>query len=235
MKQKKAAAFAVVAVTLAFVACGDGNVDQYNSRNRYDDASVFPPKIIGLESGTSQSPFALPYIISRNRVQTADGSSVFINIEMTEGELFDRDSPRFTPDSGLFDTNYTGQYQISVYADARHPAVFTLPIESGEKPLNFSGDFPLQFDDYNGDKNPDFTLGQWYDDNGYSYQIFSVYQDRTIKRLPCEELRAATADFSALFTRQEEGSFTCEVYDETLGEKVSRVYYWKDGAFLPRR
>lgn len=215
-------------------ACGDGSVDHVNSRNQYENNSVFPPKIVGESSLPSVSELEFPYTISSNSIKLPDGTTLFINVEMTEGEFFDRSSPQNAQGMGMFDTNYLGFYRIAIYTDASHgDALYTMPVAFDTDKLNFEKEFSLMFDDYNNDGNPDFTIGQWADANGSTYQIFTVLPGGKIEQLACEGgLCAASFEASIRLTKASPSSFSCEVYDIKTGKNVTLTYSWQEDKFV---
>lgn len=233
MKEYPAGLILTAACITLLSSCGDGRVDQVNSRNQYNHNSVFPPKIVGESSTPSVGELIFPYTISRNSVKLPDGTMLYVNIEMTEGEFFDRSSPKYVKRGGVFNTNYLGFYRIAIYTDSESTdTVYTMPVLFDKDQLNFEKEFSLIFDDYNNDGNPDFTLGQWADDNGSSYQLFTILPGGEIKQLPCEGLSAVGFESSLRLIKASPTSFSCEVYDAKAGENVTLTYSWKDGAFV---
>ncbi len=219
-----------IVVLLLLFSCGDGSVDHVNGNRGKGgglNSSIFPPPII------SDPGLTLPYVISRNFVNLPSGTTLYVNVEMINGEYLDKSSPNYTPGDGIYDTNYIGEYQISVYSAIDQPkAVFTAPVVFSRGKLNFDKQFQLMFDDYNDDGNPDFTLGQWGSTNGNVYQIYTVATDGGIKQLPCENLSAASFDYSIALSKTSPTSFTCEGFDDKTNEKVTRSYNWQDGRFV---
>ncbi|MFA9380249.1 MAG: hypothetical protein ACERKO_04225 [Acetanaerobacterium sp.] len=222
---------AVCAILLS--ACGDGSVDHVNSRYKFYDKSVFPPQIVGESSAPAVEELTFPYIISQNNVKMPDGTTLCVNVEMTEGEYFDQHSPQYRQGGGIYDTNYAGLYHIAIYTDTdSDEAVYTMPVSFDSDRMNFDRTFSLVFDDYNNDGNPDFTLGQWADGNGNSYQIFTVLPDGEIQRLACEGLCATSFEYSIRLAKASPTSFSCEAYNMTAGQRMTLTYSWKDDAFV---
>ncbi len=233
MKEYPAGLILTAACITLLSSCGDGNVDQVNSRNQYNNNSVFPPKIVMESSTPSAGELIFPYTISRNSVKLPDGTMLYVNIEMTEGEYYDSSSPKYVQNGGMFETNYLGFYRVAIYTDSSSSdAVYKMPVMFETDRLNFEKEFSLVFDDYNNDGNPDFTLGQWADDNGSSYQLFTVLPGGEIKQLPCEGLCAVGFESSLRLIKASPTSFSCEVYDMKAGGKVTLTYSWQDDAFV---
>ncbi len=228
------AGLAITAACLTLLSsCGDGNVDQVNSRNQYNHNSVFPPKIVGETSVPPAGELIFPYTISRNSIELPDKTMLYVNIEMTEGEYFDRSSPKYVQRGGVFDTNYLGYYRVAIYTDSSaSDAVYTLPVMFDTDQLNFEKEFSLVFDDYNDDGNPDFTLGQWADENGSSYRLFTILPGGEIQQLSCEGLCAAGFESSLRLAKASPTSFSCEVYDINTGKNVTLTYSWQDDTFV---
>ncbi|SDN73266.1 hypothetical protein [Acetanaerobacterium elongatum] len=236
MKLNKQSPFRQAALLLAVLicalpllfSCGDGSVDHVNGQNKRGQfSSDFPPPL------TSGPPFTLPFTISRNFVQLTDGTTVYINVDMIEGEYYDKNSPGYAPGDGIYDTNYNGKYQISVYTAIDQPkAVFTMPVTFERGKLNFDKQFQLVFDDYNGDGSPDFTIGQWGSGKGNVYQIYTVTPNAEIKQLPCDTLSTTSFDYSVQLKKASSNSFSCEAYDEKTNKTVIRTYNWQNDRFV---
>jgi hypothetical protein len=204
-------AFVMALALLAFAACSN------------DAGQAAPQADIKIET---------PIVFSHNSVNLAGGNTVYVNIEMTSGQYAFDEIP------GAFQGgNWSGQYQIRVYtddADFKNP-VHIAPIFIEEsQPMSFKGEFPLVFDDYNNDGNPDFTLGQYASSNGYVYAIFTINQAGEVETLDTGGLMFISEfDYSVKLEKLSPTSFTKSGYDNTIGEMVTEIYQWKDNQFVP--
>jgi hypothetical protein len=173
-----------------------------------------------------------PIVFSHNSVTLADGSPVYVNIEMVSGQYAFDEIP------GAFQgSSWSGQYQIRVYTDeanVKNP-VYLAPISIEEnQSMSFKGEFPLVFDDYNNDGNPDFTLGQYASSNGYVYAVLTVTQAGEVEKLDTGGLMfISESDYSVRLEKLSPTSFTKSGYDNTIGETVKSIYQWKDNRFMP--
>ena len=173
-----------------------------------------------------------PIVFSHNSVKIADGSTVFVNIEMISGQYVFDEFP-----GALQGSNWNGQYQIRVYTDENNfkDPLYLVPIFiTDNQPMNFKNEFSLVFDDYNNDNNPDFTLGQYGSSNGYDYALFTINQVGEVERLDTDGLMFISKhDYSIILEKLSPTSFRKSSYDNSIGEVVERIYQWEDSKFIP--
>ncbi|RGX54172.1 MULTISPECIES: hypothetical protein [Anaerotruncus] len=170
-----------------------------------------------------------PYTVGRGKATLIDGSVVEIALEMIDGVYYDVRSPGFVPSAFTFKTNYEGTYQIR---STKGPLTFTCPIlADGDdanpswRRLNFPAEFELLVEDFNGDGNPDFTIGQPASSSIWSYLLFSVMEDGQVEQADCGEGIFASAD----------GAFSIPL-EMTGPEEFTVSYYHNDeAAYLPVR
>lgn len=172
-----------------------------------------------------------PIVFSKNSVAFGDNKTLYVNIEMMNGQYVFDEFP-----GALQGNNWSGQYQIRIYTDEgsfKNP-IYLAPIFIDGQTMNFKSEFSLVFDDYNDDNNPDFTLGQYVSSNGYEYALFTINQTGEVEKLDTDGLMFISEhDYSVKLEKLSLTSFRKSSYDNSVGETVERVYQWTDDRFIP--
>jgi hypothetical protein len=139
---------------------------------------------------------------------------------------------------GYDETNYTGDCVLQVWQDGKLVSTCPVTPPDGEDSLLFNDvedGFALVFDDYNGDGQPDFTVGQYLSSNLDMYSIFTLDEDGTVH--PITTPFAIRCDNSAYSTQFDlvDGGFTVSAYDNSDGTEHQTTYLWDDsiGYFIP--
>ncbi|WP_148449078.1 hypothetical protein [Paenibacillus ihuae] len=175
---------------------------------------------------TLDSPFSL----SRNPLISVTGQPESLNLELINGKY----SEDWTEPSPLAGRNWSGQYRLTVTGE-QGDILSTYPL-SGQyrETLAFDGFFQIEFGDYNGDGNPDFTIGQYGSSNGNVFKLFTLNKDRSIEELPVnhtpELFVSASGKYSVKLT-ETAGGFKASHYDNSLGKQVENTYRWVGAAF----
>ena len=137
---------------------------------------------------------------------------------------------------GLYGHNWYGIYQIRTYTATEDPLGSTLyiaDISVHDKEMNFGSIFQLVFDDYNDDGNPDFTLGQWFSNNGNAYKIFTIKPDGKVEELNTNGIfLSRNHDFSVQLDKINPKSFSTSYYDNSIGKSVEEIYEWHIDRFI---
>lgn len=170
-----------------------------------------------------------PIVVSHNSVMLKDGSYVYVNIEMTKGSY-----SFATLGGSVYGSNWEGEYQIRVYREENeydNPSFKTPLCIANESSLNFNSLFYLEFDDYNNDGNPDFTIGQWGSSNGNNFEIFSIDNEGTVINLNTEVF-VSDHSFSILLEKLSPTSFTFSYYNIIEAEWKQSIYEWKEDSFI---
>jgi len=126
--------------------------------------------------------------------------------------------------------NWTGQFQLRVIGPTGK--VFDkLNLPSNQYTL-FMKKFQFQFADYNGDGNPDFTLGQYAGSNGNWYELFTI-TPKGIFQLQTEPTQLFVSDFtySPVFQKVNPNGFKIKYYDNAKAKWFWATYLWKKGKF----
>ncbi|MBB6670418.1 M56 family metallopeptidase [Cohnella nanjingensis] len=176
-------------------------------------------------------------LLSSSRVDLANGGILYVNVEMVEGR-HETEAEAGGPGGGIYADNYTGTYRLRVV----NPALSTqgstafiydgLMEDFGEKTLNFGGKFDLAWADYNGDGQPDFTLGQWAGSNGGIYRLYTLTERGEIVKLDTGgEMYIADHLPSVLLEQLGGNRFAAKYYDQESGEYKQWIYQWDKDKF----
>ncbi|MCL2351492.1 MAG: hypothetical protein FWC55_03060 [Firmicutes bacterium] len=175
-----------------------------------------------------------PFVISHNMVALNDGSTVFINVEMVKGQY------TFIPGPDrLQGNNWTGDYQVRVYTDEFDlgSVLYLAPITANDigsdTAMDFSQPFSLVFDDYNGDGNPDFTMGQYGAGNWDNYALFTINAKGEVSLLDTGgTLLIGQRDYSIKLDKLSSDSFQTEMYVNGDGKTEYTTYTWSGNSFV---
>lgn len=149
-----------------------------------------------------------PLPLGTGKTTPVDGSEIFVLLEMTRGSFN-------VEDSGWMSA-YVGEFQFRTYsADHTYQAdryenatISPMEPKSGD-PYGFVGPFSLIFDDYNGDGNPDFAVGQWGASVWRTFELFTVMPSGEVKKLPGDVIYSAELrDHSAALHKVSPTSFS---------------------------
>ncbi|MBP1990874.1 hypothetical protein [Paenibacillus eucommiae] len=129
---------------------------------------------------------------------------------------------------------WEGKFQLDVL-DEQTKLVAGLDLNKGfqEELLSFHDKFDITFADYNGDGNPDFSIGQYASSNLYTYLLFTVTKDG-ISQLPIKgvpDLFSSQRTYSPLFTKVNDTTIKTSFYDNSKGQDVEQSFSWTGEAF----
>ena len=169
-------------------------------------------------------------LLAQGDTVLGDGRSATVRLVLREGVFLTGDQVALG--GGLGEENYQGVCEVQVLADGE--ALSSLALEGdGREELLFSDvglPFALRFADYNGDGNPDFTIGQWAGSTADCYTLFTIAPDGTITPQSGPSAIFASDgkgdnEYCAVFV-QEENGFTTQVYNNATGEYEQVPYVW---------
>lgn len=154
----------------------------------------------------------------------AGGEKISVRLVMTDGKYFDQNYAGYG--GGIYPENYQGSYEIRVL-NSGGELLSKIGFQSNEWPeANFPGKFTLLFGDYNGDGNPDFSIGQWGSSSMSLYQIYTVLPDGTVKKISGEDISHLSHDFSVKFDQDNGSGFSARTYNNATGETKAVHYSW---------
>lgn len=178
-----------------------------------------------------------PIILAEGYTQLADGKNVAVYMEMTKGKYF-----QAPPGESPYISNFQGTCQFRV-TEKVHPfntlCTEVVSFDEGTE-LNFNQNFTLEIQDYNGDGNPDFTLGQRsVGSTNMLYQLYSLDSDGKIYDLLFSDGHKAfiafadtnKADSFSIGLETRDGKLIIPYYDTELGRIKEISYQWENNAF----
>jgi hypothetical protein len=190
---------------------------QHSSTNNTDGSGV-----------SSEIMIIEPVVIAEGITkQNADGTKETIRVWLMKGkEVTD-------PNPGAFQGTFLqGQFEVAATAtDGKELARFGLNDAFNGGELSFRKDkpFKIQFDDYNGDGDPDFTIGKWESNNGnlYSLLTFNPKGFRILEK----NIYSSDHRESIRYRKVGDNAFVNQYYDQQKGKHMDVIHLWKDGAF----
>jgi hypothetical protein len=174
-----------------------------------------------------------PVTISRNELFPVTSREEFLNLRLVQGQ-YSEDWVTLGPLAGR---NWRGDFEL-VVTDAQNKVLSTFPLSQHfQEPLEFGSFFQMEFGDYNGDGDPDFTIGQYGSSNGSFFKLFTLGEDHVIRELgikPAQELFISSPErYSVKLEKQDQTSFMTTYYDNAQGKELQALYQW-DGADFQR-
>lgn len=184
-------------------------------------------------------------VISRTAIDIDRiGTTDTVKIELRSGRLV-RDGKNWCG-AGL---KYVGTFELEVHLDGRVES-FSLnklfhtdselwfrasPYEAGlpEQPVSWS----ILFDDYNGDGQPDFTLGQYGGCNGWYYHLFTISKTGEVEPMPfqcdCHRKLFLNEQKNSVRLKKTTSGFEVTYYNNATGRFRDR-YRWMEipGKFM---
>ena len=175
--------------------------------------------------GGDLEPRYTDFDAASGRITLANGKQATIQLHTENAKEFDA-AYAGAPGGGIYDLNFQGNYQIKVLDSAEKVLTETDFKTDDGQPANFSGEFSLQFDDYNRDGNPDFTIGQWFTSTNFNYQMYTVLPDGKVKRIDSGSILNLSHDFSVKFEKDKSTGFYAKVFDNSNGTTEQVHYSW---------
>ena len=164
------------------------------------------------------------FIAAEGTAELAGGEKALVRLVLTDGQYFTDQYAGYG--GGIYADNYQGNYELQVVG-ADGTLLSKMDFSSIEWPqANFPGKFTLLFDDYNGDGNPDFTVGQWGSSAMNLYDIYTVLPDGTAEMISQEAIAHFSRDFSVQFDRDSGSGFYAKIYNNATGETETAHYLW---------
>ncbi|MEG0615377.1 MAG: M56 family metallopeptidase, partial [Oscillospiraceae bacterium] len=156
-----------------------------------------------------------------------------VELILVEGRTFSAEEAGFG--GGLYDTNFNGEYELQVLKSgnvvSKIPSDTFQPI-STYGGLNFPSEFNLVVGDYNGDANPDFSIGQFSGSSGHSYLIFSVNDKGKLETLKTStDLWVQSNEFSIGFNNISSDTFEFEAYNKAIAATEKYQAKWNGKQF----
>lgn len=184
----------------------------------------------GLESG--HIAIDGPMTISSNGLYPFSHENEQLNLQLVTGRYYEDWTP-----GPLMGRTWTGEFRL-VLADEGGQIKKEFSLQGYfDEPLVFNSLFEIEFEDYNGDGNADFTIGQYGSSNGNFYKLFTLGADDELEELKVRghrELFISATDgrYSTRLEKNGEGSFKKSAYDNSSGKQVETVFTWNGTEFV---
>jgi hypothetical protein len=98
-------------------------------------------------------------------------------------------------------TVWEGDYVIELADEIGNTIAKTELSRYYHEPLIFLSHFQLEFDEYNGDGDIDFTIGQYASSNGWDYRLFTLRENGEIEELPIRDHSSSCACITRILGR----------------------------------
>jgi hypothetical protein len=156
-----------------------------------------------------------------------------LNIQLVKGRYYEDWSP--SPYRGR---GWSGDFQMVItdeYGEVKSKMRLN---DHFKEDLIFNALFEIEFDDYNGDGNADFTIGQYGSSNGNFDRIFTITDEDQIQELKVSGyqdlfISGGTGRYSTKLEKLDETSFKKIGYDNSIGKDVEVIFRW-DGTEFAR-
>lgn len=171
-----------------------------------------------------------PFTLSRNDLFKYTNKHEYLSVVLISGKYFEDWTP-----GPFMGRNWVGEFQIQLSNESGEvTSAFELN-GFGDSEIVFNSFFNIEFDDYNGDGNIDFTIGQYASSNVDVFKLFTLDQTGRIKELPIkghpELFVSGTGRYSTKLTKTELG-FSCSHYDNSIGKDVKQTFVWNGKEFV---
>lgn len=172
-----------------------------------------------------------PVTVSRNELFPVTGQNEFLDLQLVKGSY----SEDWSVPSPLAGRSWSGQFRLEL-TDEQGKILSTFGLSQAfPEELRFGDLFQLQFADYNGDGNPDFTIGQYGSSNASVFKLFTLHPDHSISELPvtgaASGLLISSPDRYSVKLERTGGGFRTSHYDNSTGKQVETPYRWDGAAF----
>jgi len=189
-----------------------------------------PSKII--TNDTNSITVSGPMTISRNSLFPLINKDYYLNIQMIEGKYSEDWSP-----GPLMGRTWNGKFQIIVTDDYGR-IISTVNLNDFFQDENiFNSTFDIEFDDYNGDGNIDFTIGQYGTSNGNFYKLFTLTHENQIHELKIRDYKdlfisGGTSRYSTKLEKLNKTSFKKSFYNNESGKNLEDTFVWNGTEFV---
>lgn len=172
-----------------------------------------------------------PVTISHNDLYPLTNRTGFLNLQLLDGTY----SEDWTIPGPLMGRNWSGRFGL-VLIDNQGRTLNSFPLsEHFEDPIIFNDFFQIQFEDYNGDGDPDFTIGQYGSSNGYFYKLFTLRKNNVIEelgiKLGSDLFISSPKGYSIKLDKVDDHSFKRSYYDNVAGKQMEDIFQWNGSAF----
>jgi hypothetical protein len=168
--------------------------------------------------------------LSRNDLFQLTKKQEYLSVVLTNGEYFEDWSP-----GPLMGRNWRGKFQIQLSNENGEVKSAVDINDFFNDELVFNSFFDIDFDDYNGDGNIDFTIGQYASSNGSIFKLFTLDKSGQIEELPIKGQReifgSGTGRYSTKLAKNK-SVFSSTYYDNSIGKEVIQSFAWNGTEFV---
>ncbi|WEK56031.1 MAG: hypothetical protein P0Y55_08275 [Candidatus Cohnella colombiensis] len=223
---------AIMIIFLCLIGCGNENNPIPNTAENDVNEQVESTK------GSLNDPISDlitvtgPMTISSNDMYPIIQKNYLLNLQLVKGRYYEDWSP--SPYKGR---GWTGEFQLVISDDYGNVKSIFQISDYFTEDLIFNALFEIEFDDYNGDANIDFTIGQYGSSNGNFYKIFTITDDDQIKELPVKGIpelfiSGGTNRYSTKLDKLDDVSFKKTAYDNSIGKDIEATFIWEGNEFV---
>ncbi len=171
-----------------------------------------------------------PFTLSRNDLFPFTNKQEYLSVVLMSGKYSEDWNP-----GPLMGRNWEGEFQLQL-TDEDGKVISSADLNRFFKEgLVFNSFFDIDFDDYNGDGNVDFTIGQYASSNGNLFKLFTLEKSGKIEELPIkghQELLVSAAErYSVKLTKTKTG-FSSTYYDNRIEKHVKQSFVWNGKSFI---
>jgi len=209
-------------LVLLLSSCSSKNGVYIASLNSSDGSKEESPDI------TIQSPMTL----SNNDLFPVNGEHQYLRLKMVKGRYYEDWIP-----GPYMGTIWEGYFILELSDESGNVISQNDLSKVYKEPLIFNSLFQIQFDDYNGDDDIDFTIGQYASSNGRDYKLFTIRKDGRIEELPVKDyfslfISNTTGFYSTKLTKIDNITFKIEYYDNSKGKNIEDYFKWDGNKFI---
>ena len=175
---------------------------------------------------TVESPMTLS-----NSMCAFNGQNAYLRLKMVKGRYYEDWNP-----GAIMGTLWEGSYVIELADESGRTIAETDISRMYNEPLLFRFSFAIEFDDYNDDGDPDFTIGQYASSNGRLYRLFTLRKTGKVEQLQVKDhpdlfISDSTGYYSTKLEKVDAAGFQTEYYNNAEGT-FREIYHWEDGQFV---
>ncbi|TCM96359.1 membrane-bound metal-dependent hydrolase YbcI (DUF457 family) [Paenibacillus sp. BK033] len=210
-----------------------GRASLLGNRIEIDNESSFSTqRMEKAEADASPITVAGTMTLSRNDMIAIMNKPYFIDIELVNGIYSEDWSP-----GPFMGPNWSGEFQLVLRDDLGNELSRVALNDFYTDPLLFNSTFELSFDDYNGDGDPDFTIGQYGTSNGNYYKLFTLTGSNEFQELEAGGseglfISAVDSTYSTGLNKLNDSSFQTDYYDNSTGQHVKSTFAWDGKKFM---
>jgi hypothetical protein len=220
--------YAMVPVLL-LSACSDEATNITNSPAPLYEATASPNQP-SLSTASDTILVTGPLTLSRNDLFQLTEKQEYLSVVLTSGKYFEDWSP-----GPLMGRNWKGEFQIQLSNENGEVKSAVELTDYFYDEIVFNSFFDIDFDDYNGDGNIDFTIGQYASSNGSIFKLFTLDHSGRIEELPIkghhEIFVSGTGRYSTKLANNQFG-FSSTYYDNSIGKDVTQSFVWNGKEFV---